>query len=68
MKNYLNEKQVSTITGLSLSTLRNHRHLRKGIPYLKISSHTVRYDPCDVESFMQRNRIDPEKLAERKAF
>ena len=27
---YLNEKQVSKILGLSLPTLRNYRHLRKG--------------------------------------
>ncbi len=59
MKIYLNEKQVSDITGFSLPTLRNSRHLRKGFPYLKVGR-SVRYDPDDIENFMQRHRIMPE--------
>ena len=33
---YLNEKQVSEMTGRALSTLRNERFLGKGMPYIKI--------------------------------
>jgi len=53
---YLNEKQVAEITGLSLSTLRNHRHQRKGIPYAKYGR-AVRYDSDDVYGHMDSNKL-----------
>lgn len=59
MKQYINEKIVSEMTGFALPTLRNHRHLRKGIPYIK-AGRSVKYDLADVESYMERHRIDPE--------
>lgn len=62
MKQYLTETTVSEITRLKLPTLRNHRHLRKGIPYIKVSGRSVRYDPDDVEAYMQSHRIDPEAV------
>lgn len=58
MKIYLTEVEVSEITRLKLPTLRNHRHLSRGIPYIKIGR-SVRYDPADVEAYMQKNRIVP---------
>jgi len=61
MKQYLLEQTVSEITNLKLPTLRNHRHLRKGIPYIKLGR-AVRYDPADVEAYMQKHRIDPEGM------
>jgi hypothetical protein len=61
MKQYIKEEKVSEITGLKLPTLRNHRHLRKGIPYIKIGK-SVRYDPEDVYNFMEKRRIYPEEL------
>ncbi len=64
MKSYITEQKVSEITSLKLPTLRNHRHLSKGIPYIKVGR-SVRYDPADVEAFMQKHRIDPEARAER---
>lgn len=54
---YLTEKQVSTITGRALSTLRNERFLGKGIPYIKIGK-SVRYKYDDVISFMEAGRIE----------
>lgn len=63
MKEYLLEKTVSDITKLKLPTLRNHRHLRKGIPYIKCGR-SVRYDPADVEAYMRKHRIDPEVMAD----
>jgi hypothetical protein len=33
---YINEKEVSKITGLALSTLRNWRFKRTGMPYSKV--------------------------------
>ena len=54
-KHYINEKRVAEITGLSLSTLRNHRHQRKGIPYIKYGR-AVRYDTVDVYAHMDGNK------------
>lgn len=56
---YLKESEVSEITGLSVFTLRNHRHLRKGIPYCKVGK-SVRYLESDVLGFMEDNKIHPE--------
>ena len=64
MKQYITEKTVSEKTSLKLPTLRNHRHLSKGIPYIKIGR-SVRYDPDDVAAYMEKHRIDPEAVADR---
>jgi hypothetical protein len=53
---YLSEKEVSGITGIALSTLRNHRSLRKGIPYLKIYR-SIKYSLVDVLDFMESHKI-----------
>ena len=53
---YLSEKEVSGITGIALSTLRNHRCLRKGIPYLKIYR-SIKYSLADVLDFMESHKI-----------
>ncbi len=63
MKKYITEKMVSESTSLKLPTLRNHRHLGRGIPYIKIGR-SVRYDPDDVAAYMESHRIDPEARAE----
>ena len=52
----LNEKQVSEIIGLSVSTLRLNRHKGVGIPYYKMGR-SVRYDPEDVQYFLESNKI-----------
>jgi predicted DNA-binding transcriptional regulator AlpA len=56
-KRYLNEKEVAAITGLAISTLRNSRFMRKGLPYLKIGGRSIRYKSEDVISFMESRRI-----------
>lgn len=56
-KIYLNEKETSKFTGRALSSLRNDRHLRRGIPYLKVGPRTIRYKLQDVIEFMERNRV-----------
>jgi len=56
---YLNEKEVSTITGRALSTLRNERFNRKGIPYVKIGR-SVRYNYQDIITFMEKRKINTE--------
>jgi hypothetical protein len=56
-KPYLNEQEVAAITGRSVFTLRNERHLRRGIPYLKISARAIRYKLPDVIATMEARRI-----------
>ena len=57
---YINEKEVSRITGLALPTLRNHRHLRIGIPYIRATGRAIRYSLKDVVAFMESRKIVPE--------
>ena len=54
---YLNEKQVSEMTGRALSTLRNERFLGKGMPYIKIGK-SVRYRLDEVVKFMESKRVE----------
>lgn len=56
---YINEKEVSEIIGRALPTLRNDRHRRRGIPYVKIGR-SVRYALRDVIAFMEDRKIIPE--------
>lgn len=57
VKKYLNEKEVAEITGRAVSTLRNERFLRKGLPYLKIGGRSIRYLTQDVADFMEARRV-----------
>ncbi len=59
---YLKEQEVSDVTGFALSTLRNARFNRTGIPYLKIGKRAVRYRYDDVISFMDRYRIETQHV------
>lgn len=56
-KPFLNEKEVAALTGRAVSTLRNERHLRRGLPYCKVSRRTIRYRIQDVMGFMEARRI-----------
>ena len=55
---YLSERQVSEITGISMSTLQKDRHMRKGLPYIKIGK-TVRYAYTDIVEAMNAYKIRP---------
>lgn len=57
---YLTEKDVSKICNFALSTLRNARFNRTGIPYIKINR-AVRYRYDDVVKYMDAHRIDFER-------
>ena len=57
---YLDEKQTAHLTGFSVHTLRNHRHLSKGLPYIKAGK-SIRYSFSDVINFMDDRRIAPEE-------
>lgn len=53
----LNPDEVSQITGIPTSTLAQWRYRKIGIPYLRIGR-LVRYDSADVDTYLQRCRIE----------
>ena len=53
---YLNERQVSEVTGIAVQTLRNWRQLRRGFLYSKVGR-TVRYSMTDVEQYMESRKV-----------
>lgn len=61
LSRWLNEKEVSCLTKMSLSTLRAHRFYRKGLPYTKIGR-SVRYRLADIVSFMEAHRVVPKSI------
>ena len=56
-KPYLNEVETAVITRRAVSTLRNDRFLRRGLPYLKIGKRSIRYKTTDVITTMEARRI-----------
>ena len=54
---YLTETETSELTSIPLSTLRNNRFERKGIPYIKFGR-SVRYKTTDVVDYMDGHRVD----------
>ena len=52
------ERKVSEVTTLSLSTLRKMRHFRRGPAYHKIGNRVV-YAPRDVWDYVFSKRVDP---------
>jgi excisionase family DNA binding protein len=56
----MDEKQASKILSVSVQTLRNWRHLRKGPSYMKMGR-AVRYNLEDLQDYMEKKRINPEK-------
>ena len=55
-KRFINEIEVSVITGLSVQTLRNWRFQGKGIPYVK-AGRSVRYKYQDVITYMEEHIV-----------
>jgi len=58
---YLTEKQVREITGIALSTLRNHRFLRRGIPYSRYGRKII-YAQEDVIAYLKNHQIKTESI------
>lgn len=54
---WISEKDAAKIMSVSVSTLRAHRCLRKGLPYIKVGR-AVRYSLEDITNFMQAHRIE----------
>ena len=61
----LTAEEVAGITGLSLETLAQWRSQRRGIPYLKIGR-AVRYDPTDVQAYLEGCRVSVSAPQERR--
>jgi predicted DNA-binding transcriptional regulator AlpA len=58
---YIDEKEVSRITGRALPTLRNDRFNKQGIAFCKLGR-SVRYNLADVLEFMESRKIDTKGL------
>jgi predicted DNA-binding transcriptional regulator AlpA len=58
---YIDEREVSRITGRGLQTLRNDRCKKRGFPYRKIGRQ-VRYLESEVIQTMEERRIQPEPI------
>ena len=58
-KRLLNEQEVSALTGIPKMTLRSHRHLRRGLPYVRIVL-LVRYDAAEIEKFLDERTVRPD--------
>jgi excisionase family DNA binding protein len=54
---FLTERQVADITGLSVRTLRNNRWQGKGIPFYKFGR-SVRYRLSDVLEFAENSKVN----------
>ena len=65
MNDLLRPKEVANITGLSLETLAQWRSQKRGIPYLKVGR-AVRYDPSDVQAYLEGCRVSVSVPKERR--
>ncbi len=58
---YIDEREVSRITGRALPTLRNDRFNKQGIVFCKVGR-SVRYKLGDVLDFMESRRVETKGL------
>ena len=61
----LTPEEVAVVTGLSRETLAQWRSQKRGIPYLKIGR-AVRYDPVDVQTYLEGCRVSVSDPQERR--
>jgi excisionase family DNA binding protein len=61
----LTPEEVAVVTGLSRETLAQWRSQKRGIPYLKIGR-AVRYDPSEVQAYLERCRVSVSDPQERR--
>jgi excisionase family DNA binding protein len=52
----LTAEQIATVTSLSVETLAQWRLQKRGIPYLKVGR-VVRYDPADVQTYLEGCKV-----------
>lgn len=56
----LTEREVSTLLGLSVATLRAWRHRGQGPRFLRLGR-AVRYLPADLQDFVRASAVDARK-------
>ncbi len=56
----VNEKVAAEMLDKNVQSLRNDRHLQKGVSYIKMGR-SVRYLISDLEEYLLSNRIVPSK-------
>ena len=61
----LTPQAVAELTGLPVGTLAQWRSQKRGIPYLKIGR-TVRYDPADVQAYLEGCKVSVSDPHERR--
>jgi excisionase family DNA binding protein len=61
----LTPEAVAELTGLPVGTLAQWRSQKRGIPYLKIGR-TVRYDPMDVQVYLEGCKVSVSDPQERR--
>lgn len=54
---YINEKELSAMTGRALQTLRNDRFNGRGFPYIKLGK-SVRYDQEVAIAIMEQSKVE----------
>ena len=64
-RSLLTPQEVAALTGLSLETLAQWRSQARGIPYLKLGR-AVRYDPADVQAYLEGCRVSVSAPKERR--
>ena len=57
-RQYVTETELAEMIQRSVQTLRNDRHRRRGLPYIKIGR-SIRYDLADVEAYLNECRVIP---------
>jgi len=65
LNDLLKPEEVANLTGLSLETLAQWRSQKRGIPYLKVGR-AVRYDPVDVQAYLEGCRVSVSVPKERR--
>jgi len=58
--NMLNDREAAQLLGKRVQTLRNWRSLKRGPAYIKLGR-SVKYRIEDLQEYILRSRIDPEK-------
>ena len=64
-KDLLTAEQVAKLTGMAIETLAQWRSQKRGIAYLKIGR-AVRYDPADVQKYLEGCRVSVSDPRERR--
>jgi hypothetical protein len=55
---YLSPDVAAVFLGIDVQTLANWRCKKVGVPYHKLNNHLIRYDLRDLESYLERSRVE----------